>query len=141
MLSFFDNNHFDKFILCGSSEIGLYELKEKSQETEFIYDIPKVHNISEFSYQLKIYLPSLFCFLLDNVRFVSQLDNSIVYLNSEKRYQYIKCAAPSHHIDEMLVACGQASGKVSIINFNPTSDNYLEFSKFKVLLFSKGINN
>lgn len=63
------------------------------------------------------------------MRFVSQLDNSIVYLNSEKRYQYIKCAAPSHHPDEMLVACGQASGKVSIINFNPTSDNYLEFSK------------
>lgn len=27
------------------------------------------------------------------------------------------------------MACGQASGKVSIINFNPTSDNYLEFSK------------
>lgn len=63
------------------------------------------------------------------MKFISQLDNAVVYLNSEKRYQYIKCAVPSYHQDELLVAIGQTSGKVSVINFQPTSENYLEFSE------------
>lgn len=66
----------------------------------------------------------------DNLKFVSQLNNTVNFLNSEKRYQFIKCAVPSFHQDELLVACGETSGKVSIINFQPSSDNYLEFSKF-----------
>lgn len=47
MLQFFNFNNSDKFIVCGSSEVGLYELKEKSHDIDYIYDIPKVHNLSK----------------------------------------------------------------------------------------------
>lgn len=47
MLSFFNSNHFDKFVICGSSEVSLYELKEKNHEPDFIYDYPKLQNISK----------------------------------------------------------------------------------------------
>lgn len=66
----------------------------------------------------------------DNLRFISQHDNKLNFLNSEKRYQYIKTAVPSFHDDQLLVACGQSSGKVSLVDFNPTTDSYLEFSEF-----------
>ena len=45
MINFFNNS--DKFILCGASEVGLYELKQKEHETDFIYDSPRLQNISE----------------------------------------------------------------------------------------------
>lgn len=47
MISFLNANNSDKFIICGSSDVSLYELKEKSNDTDFIYDCPKVHNISK----------------------------------------------------------------------------------------------
>lgn len=131
MLEFF-NSHLDKFIVVGSTEVSLFELKEKDHETDFIYDTPKLQNISNFgsfdSYQTAFLRICLF--FAGNLKFISQLDNSLNFLSSEKRYQYIKCAAPSHHNDELLVACGTGSGKVSIINFLPASENYLEFSEF-----------
>lgn len=49
MLSFFNSNDFDKFIVCGASEVSLYELKDKDPEADFIYESPKLQNISSFS--------------------------------------------------------------------------------------------
>lgn len=66
-------------------------------------------------------------FLLDQIKFLSQHNSTLNYLNSEKRYQYIKCIATSYHENELLVACGQVS-KVSIVNFQATSENNLEFT-------------
>ena len=68
-----------------------------------------------------------FCFL-DQVKFISQHNKTLNYLNSEKRYQYIKCIATSHQEDELLVAAGQISGKVSIVNFMPVAESNLEFT-------------
>lgn len=131
MLSFFNSSNSDKFVLCGSSEISLFELKDKDHDADFIYDTPKLQNLSKsLSYHFNL-LRILFCFLADNLKFISQLNSSLSYLNSEKRYQYIKCSATSHHQNELLVATGQASGKVSIVDFSPTSDSFLEFSKIR----------
>lgn len=66
-------------------------------------------------------------YFLDQIKFLSQHNSTLNYLNSEKRYQYIKCIATSYHENELLVACGQIS-KVSIINFEATSENNLEFT-------------
>ena len=50
MLSFFNSSrNFDKFVVCGNSEVSLYELKEKSHEPDFIYDYPKLQTISKFA--------------------------------------------------------------------------------------------
>lgn len=65
---------------------------------------------------------------VDQVKFISQQNKSLNFLNSEKRYQYIKCIATSDHESELFVAAGQVSGKVSIINFNPVTENNLEFT-------------
>lgn len=46
MLNFFNSNNSDKFIVYGSSEVNLYELTEKSHEPDFIFDSPKLQNIS-----------------------------------------------------------------------------------------------
>lgn len=131
MLSFFNSHNFDKFIVCGGSEVSLYELKDKDHVTDFIYDGPKLQNISNLSnicsYQFFYALCLLFA---DNLKFISQLDSTVAFLSSEKRYQFFKCAAPSNHQNELIVACGQTSGKVSIISFCPALENYLEFSKF-----------
>lgn len=136
MLNFFNLQNSEKFIVVHPSEISLFELHEKDLVTDFIYDTPKLQNLSKnekvlLSAQSLTHLLYL-CIVADNLKFISQLDSSVSFLNSEKRYQYIKCASPSYHNDELLVACGEASGKVSIINFNPTSDNYLEFSEYQL---------
>lgn len=47
MLSFFNFNNFNKFIVCGGSEVSLYELKDKDPEADFIYESPKLQTISE----------------------------------------------------------------------------------------------
>jgi hypothetical protein len=50
MLSFFNNpNNSDKFIVCGASEVSLFQLKDKNHETDFIYDSPKLQSIRKFT--------------------------------------------------------------------------------------------
>jgi hypothetical protein len=135
MLSFFNSSNFDKFIIYGSAEVNLYELKEKNHVPDFIFDSPKLQNISN-SVKILLSVGILrICFvfsILGNLKFISQHDNTITFLKSEQRYQYIKCAVPSHHQDSLLVACGLAIGKVSVINFDHTFDNYLEFSEILI---------
>jgi hypothetical protein len=128
MLNFFHANP-NKFIVCGASEVSLYEVKDKDHVTDFSYDCPRLQSLSKKLFRKFLSFFYAFSFETDNLKFVSQLDSTVAYLSSEKRYQYIKCAAPSFHRDELIVACGQNSGKVSIVNFSPTSENYLEFSE------------
>lgn len=46
MISFFNNS--DKFIITGSSEVSLYELREKSHEPDFgELDTPTLQNLSK----------------------------------------------------------------------------------------------
>jgi WD40 repeat protein len=50
-------------------------------------------------------------------------------LSSEIRYQFIKTIAPSYHKNgELLVAAGQANGKVVLCNFMPSQENHIEFT-------------
>lgn len=46
MLSFFNNNS-DKFIITGSSEVSLFELREKPHEPDFSFDTPTLYNLSK----------------------------------------------------------------------------------------------
>ena len=66
-------------------------------------------------------------FFVDQLKFISQHNSKLTYLNSEKRYQFIKAIATSYHENELLVACGQIS-KVSLVSFQPTTENNLEFT-------------
>jgi hypothetical protein len=128
-MNFFPNIS-DKFIIVGASEVSLYELTHREIEAGYIYT-PKIQTLSKkqiLSLSAYIFTRHFISFL-DNVRFISQHGNKINFLSSEKRYQYIKCAIPSFHDQELIVACGQSSGKVSLVDFNPSSENYLEFSK------------
>lgn len=47
MLSFFNLENSEKFIVVHPSEISLFELHEKDLVTDFIYDTPKLQNLSK----------------------------------------------------------------------------------------------
>lgn len=48
MLNFFNSTeNSEKFIIVHPSEVSLYELHEKDHETDFIYDTPRLQNLSK----------------------------------------------------------------------------------------------
>lgn len=47
MLNFFNLENSEKFIVVHPSEISLFELHEKDLVTDFIYDTPKLQNLSK----------------------------------------------------------------------------------------------
>lgn len=133
MISYFRNTkNNSKFVLATGSEISLFQLQEKDNVEEFIYDDPKPQFISEYSSSLITkpcnYLTIMNFLLLDQIKFISQHNSVLGYLNSEKRYQYIKCIATSYHENDLFVATGQVSGKVSIVDFQPKNEINLEFT-------------
>jgi len=130
----FFNSDKSKFVIVNGSEVHLYEVQQQELVADFIYDEPKPQILSESSAiplsAASIVATSLmFCQFSDNVKFVSQHSHhKFVHLTTEKRYQYIKCAAPSLQEDQLIVALGQASGKVGLLNFNSATEKALEFS-------------
>jgi hypothetical protein len=68
MISYFKNSK-DKFVLATGSEVNLFQLNERNNVEDFIYDDPKPQIISEFEMRLKMSLIKSTRLISDEIHF------------------------------------------------------------------------
>lgn len=110
----------DKFVIWGQ-EINLYEVHARTDHS------PTSDGKGEC--WSRVWLSSK-----TNANTSLSASNSMVFLSSDSRYQYVRCLQPSYHKDNTFVAVGMANGKVGICNFQDTIDSNYEFSKLWALV-------
>lgn len=105
----------ENYFVVSGKDLSLYEIKRNKTENFLEVDPLSVRNL-----------------VGSTLKYVSS--QNIKLLNTEIRYQFVKCAAPSNDSGQLLVAAGQTNGKVALCNFLPIQEFQVEFSEF--FLFS-----